>query len=389
MPGFQIAYGALVRVRDSSPESVGPYDKEAMTLFDYRTDHLPDDNTAQKAPTFMYAMPLQGNRIFFEETSLVARPAISFQVCKDRYLRRLQHLGIQVEELEEEEFCYIPMGGPLPEKNQRIVGFGGASAMVHPSTGYTLCRTLMGAVYLAQSILESFSAPSFDPEKAAAEAYHSIWSPENIRQRNFAVFGGEFLMKQDVQGLRGFFDGFFALPIQMWTGFLAGWPGLPHNHLHDSWHKRLWFGLLFVSKLPANVAFDMLASIATYTITDGIALPQSVTPFFGQPHSYRHHLRPLAFHLGDVAAKAEARDMIQASNLTKHLPVAFAKNKKTTNASLNTYNITTTVATLSTDQKLPHASAKTDKETNLASTSTHNNINPSSSPSSPEQISFQ
>ena len=41
--------------------SIGPYDKEAMTLFDYRTDHFIeqsiDEEKAFKAPTFMYAMP--------------------------------------------------------------------------------------------------------------------------------------------------------------------------------------------------------------------------------------------------------------------------------------------------------------------------------------------
>ncbi|KAL3761839.1 hypothetical protein ACHAW5_001947 [Stephanodiscus triporus] len=37
-PGYQIAYECLVRVDESSvpdPDSMGPYSKEAMTLFDY------------------------------------------------------------------------------------------------------------------------------------------------------------------------------------------------------------------------------------------------------------------------------------------------------------------------------------------------------------------
>merc|ERR1712232_924488 len=91
-PGFQIAYGALVEVDESKVQDkskIGPYDKEAMTLFDYRTDHFdPSDEDsvtkAETAPTFMYAMPLEGNQIFFEETSLVARPAVSLQECKER-----------------------------------------------------------------------------------------------------------------------------------------------------------------------------------------------------------------------------------------------------------------------------------------------------------------
>mmetsp|Transcript_11469 Transcript_11469/g.15914 ORF Transcript_11469/g.15914 Transcript_11469/m.15914 type:complete len:643 (-) Transcript_11469:121-2049(-) len=328
-PGFQIAYGALVEVDETdSPDltHIGPYDKEAMTLFDYRTDHFPVDSVslrnAERAPTFMYAMPLENNRIFFEETSLVARPAISFQECKDRYLTRMEHLGIKISKVEEEEFCYIPMGGPLPAKDQRIIGFGGAAAMVHPSTGYHLCRAMMGAGAVAKVIRSELkNGENVNLDKAAAEAYHAIWSPSNIRQRNFAVYGGEFLMKQNVEGLRGFFDGFFRLPLELWGGFLAGWPGLPNNVNHETWNARLWFGLSFVSKLPLKVAVDMFTSIVAYSITNFPDLVQSVTPLMGEPEDYIHVEKPEL--MGDVAAKAEAKRMIAESRVTEDVPVAF------------------------------------------------------------------
>lgn len=333
-PGFQIAYGALVSVDESNVSDVthiGPYDKEAMTLFDYRTDHYETgggDNLTkvESAPTFMYAMPLKNNRIFFEETSLVARPAVSFQECKDRCFQRLDHLGIKVVDIEEEEFCYIPMGGPLPAKDQRVIAFGGAAAMVHPSTGYNLCRNMMGACEVAKVIAEGLSSSTnVSLDKVSASAYHAMWSPSNIRQRNFAVFGGEFLMKQNVKGLRGFFDGFFRLPLEMWSGFLAGWPGLPNNSNHESWNARLLFGLTFVSKLPPSVAIDMLLSIVTYSISQGLPLPQSVTPFLGEPEGYEYVERPK--NQGDVAAKNEARKMIEASKVEEQVPVAFEKEE--------------------------------------------------------------
>jgi lycopene beta-cyclase len=339
-PGFQIAYGALVTVDETDvPDKthIGPYDKEAMTLFDYRTDHFQDESSlkkvAENVPTFMYAMPLKDNRIFFEETSLVARPAVSFQDCKDRCFRRLDHLGIKVVDILEEEFCYIPMGGPLPAKDQRVVAFGGASAMVHPSTGYNLCRNLMGAGAVAKVIVEGLKDDDGTPnlDKVAAAAYHAMWSPSNIRQRNFAVFGGEFLMKQNVEGLRGFFDGFFRLPMEMWSGFLAGWPGLPNNDKHETWLARLVFGLTFVSKLPPKVALDMLFSIVTYSITEGIALPQAVTPFFGEPDSYLYVERPK--NQGDVAAKNEARKMISESKIHNEIPVPFEDESVNSDAS--------------------------------------------------------
>lgn len=330
-PGFQIAYGVLVEVDSalSNPE-IGPYDKEAMTLFDYRTDHFDADDAArisnvERAPTFMYAMPLYDNFIFFEETSLVARPAVSFQECKDRCFQRLKYHGINVKSVIEEEFCYIPMGGALPIRDQRVMALGGTAAMVHPSTGYSICRCLMGAADMASAVQKELLLQDENneiiPDKVAAAAYHALWSPDNIRQRNFSVFGGEFLMKQNVVGLRGFFDGFFRLPLALWAGFLAGWPGLPNNEKHETWLARLWFGLSFVVRLPPPVALDMLTSIFTYSLAEGTPLLQSVTPFFGEPAGYEYKRN--MDRIGDVAAKEEARKMIQESAVVPDIPVAF------------------------------------------------------------------
>lgn len=56
---------------------------------------------ASREPTFMYAMPMgttpEGKtKVFFEETSLVARPPMSFDECKKRMELRLKHLGTKV-----------------------------------------------------------------------------------------------------------------------------------------------------------------------------------------------------------------------------------------------------------------------------------------------------
>ena len=48
---------------------------------------------------------------------------------------RLQHLGVKVTHMEDEEYCLIPMGGVLPRLPQRVLGIGGTGGMVHPSTG--------------------------------------------------------------------------------------------------------------------------------------------------------------------------------------------------------------------------------------------------------------
>lgn len=339
-PGYQIAYGAVVDIEPNGrPNQIGPYDVNSMTLFDYRTDHLREGSILQKhsmsSPTFCYVMPLGSSRMFVEETSLVARPAVSFRECEELLKQRLAYHNITVKNISEIEHCYIPMGGPLPARNQRIVGYGGAAAMVHPSTGYHLCRCLMGAVPVAETIRYEILEAKSVPDKVAAAAYHAIWSPERIRQRNFAVFGGEFLMKQNVKNLRRFFLGFFRLPVEQWGGFLAAWTGLPNNEHHETWYARLWYGFLFLTKLPLPVAVDMLASVLTYTAQElfkegsDLTLLQSVTPFFGTPVSYEYRGDPQLDNAGDIKAKQEAREMIEASSGTAELPNSFLSSAGT------------------------------------------------------------
>ena len=204
------------------------------------------------------------------------------------------------------------MGGALPARDQRILGLGGAATMVHPSTGYHICRCLMGASSVAKVIQEELALEQPNIDRAVASSYDALWSPGNIRQRNFATFGGEFLMKQNVVGLRGFFDGFFKLPLELWGGFLAGWPGLAYNENHESWEKRIWFGLNFIVKLPLPVAADMFLSIVSYSLTENFSLIQSVTPLLGDPPSYKYKRNMDS--IGDVAAKEEAVGMIRRSN---------------------------------------------------------------------------
>lgn len=326
LPGFQIAWGF-----EGIVEGNTHYDPEAMTLFDYRTDHLSSDPAWEKDaidnPTFMYVMPLGpvpgesgAQRVFFEETSLVARPGVSFEECKRRCFARLEHLGISIRpgSITDEEFCYIPMGGALPEPGQRIVAFGGAAATVHPATGYQLCRMMASSGDVAQAIGREFAkGAAFQPDAAAAAAYNAIWGPENQAQREFAVFGGEFLMSCDVTVLRAWFDGFFRLPEPLWAGFLAGWPSLPGNDNHESWWSRLAFGLQLVVKLPLPVAAKLVSAIIGFSLDYGTPLLRSVTPLFGAPAAYTWQPAVPADEVGDPAAKREARAMIAAGKADK------------------------------------------------------------------------
>jgi lycopene beta-cyclase len=98
-PGYQGAYGVMVEVESH------PFPLDKMLFMDWRDSHL-DDAPAMKAanaklPTFLYVMPFSPTKIFVEETSLVAKPAISFPELKERLDLRMKHLGIKVPTLPQ------------------------------------------------------------------------------------------------------------------------------------------------------------------------------------------------------------------------------------------------------------------------------------------------
>ena len=101
---------------------------------------------------------------------------------------------------------------------------------------------------------------------------------------------------------------------------MAGWPGLAYNESHETWLRRILFGVNFIVKLPPEVALDMAASIVQYSLKT-TQLLQSVTPFFGEPYSYEYDRN--MDRIGDVAAKKEARAMIAQSQVVEELPVMF------------------------------------------------------------------
>jgi lycopene beta-cyclase len=59
--------------------------------------------------------------VFLEETSLVGKGMrrLTFEECKKRLYKRLAFHRMSVLGVREEEYCYIPMGGELPDLRQR------------------------------------------------------------------------------------------------------------------------------------------------------------------------------------------------------------------------------------------------------------------------------
>ncbi|PXF46251.1 Lycopene beta cyclase, chloroplastic [Gracilariopsis chorda] len=221
-PGYQAAYGIECIVSDKGY----PYHSDEMLLMDFRDDHMQtpqDKRQSNQHPTFIYVMPMdsgKGRHVFFEETSLVASPAMDFGVLKERLHKRLDYYGVKVEQLLEEEFCLIPMGGEMPNLDQRVVAFGGAAAFVHPATGYMIARALKLSEDVADIIADELSQGG-QPDLVSRRIWSRIWNEGRRRQRDFFNFGGEYLQHIDLQTTRDFFAAFFDLPTQQWADFLS------------------------------------------------------------------------------------------------------------------------------------------------------------------------
>lgn len=209
VPAVQTAVGWLCEV----PRH--PFRPGEMLLMDWTA--ATDD--AEGPPSFLYAMPLGADRLFVEETSLAARPAVPFDLLRGRLGARLARLGIQVTRVVDHEHCWIPMGTALPRKDQRTIGFGAAASMVHPATGYQIARVLAQADPLADAVLAGLSD---GPDAAAARAWHTLWPADRVRAWELYTFGLTFLTGLDTRQVQSFFRAFFALSDADWQLYLSG-----------------------------------------------------------------------------------------------------------------------------------------------------------------------
>ncbi|XP_061359741.1 lycopene epsilon cyclase, chloroplastic isoform X1 [Gastrolobium bilobum] len=220
----QTAYGVEVEVENN------PYDPSLMVFMDYR-DYMKQNVQCLEAnyPTFLYAMPMSRTRVFFEETCLVSKDAMPFDLLKKKLFSRLNTMGIRITKTYEEEWSYIPVGGSLPNTEQKNLAFGAAASMVHPATGYSVVRSLSEAPKYASAIASILKegretdiiTHERSKENLSMQAWNTLWPQERKRQRAFFLFGLALILQLDIEGIRTFFRTFFCLPNWMWQGFLG------------------------------------------------------------------------------------------------------------------------------------------------------------------------
>lgn len=263
---YQAAYGIEAEV------DVYPYAKDEMVLMDFRDEHMTtraEREASERQPTFLYVFPMSERRAFFEETSVIQTQAVSFDELKSRLYKRLQHMGIEVKRVIDEEQSLIPMGGKLPDRSQRVVAFGGAALLVHPATGYMVGRTVRLAHRIAKRVKHGLDrvGANGDVMQVAASCWDELWGVKVRRQRDFLMFGAELLESLGMAESRAFFHAFFKVPRDLWCRFLS----------YDLDHPvvRVQFALMFFLVANNHIRFRLLSALVTL---GGWRMVRSITP---------------------------------------------------------------------------------------------------------------
>ncbi len=205
----QVGYGELLEV-DRHPFRCGE-----MALMDFRSL---DDGEA--LPTFGTALPLDFNRIFVEETSLISTVAVSRAMLERRLHRRMERLGIASARVVRTHKTHVPRTRALPLRDQRTLGYGAAASMVHPASGHHVARSLTRAPAVAQAIVDQLDQAS-SLDEASRAVWAAIWPRDDVLQWELYNFGARFLYQLDQDRTERFFDAFFSLPAEDWAGFFS------------------------------------------------------------------------------------------------------------------------------------------------------------------------
>ncbi len=209
---FQSAYGVLAEVEGTTAS-------DYVTLMDFR-DPAPDvEALPGDVPSFLYSMPWPDGRWFFEETVLVAKPAIPVEILKGRLERRLERHGIGLVRIDEVEHCVIGMDVAPPERDCAVLCFGAAAGLVHPATGYSFVESFRRAPRVALAIMEVLESGVTAKSRGVLE--DAIWSPDERKCHALFQFGSNAVAGFNAEDTRKFMNAFFALPTERWAAYLS------------------------------------------------------------------------------------------------------------------------------------------------------------------------
>ncbi|MGK8488985.1 lycopene cyclase family protein [Nocardia asiatica] len=162
-------------------------------------DWRSDNGAPSGAPrSFLYAVPLDDERMLLEETCLAGRPALTGAELRTRLRHRLRARGVELTGAEPVEHVRFPVQGGRPGPRR----FGAAGGFLHPATGYSVGAALASADAMAAGQ---------DVWPAAARAVHRLRSA-----------GLRVLLALPPEDIPVFFDSFFTLSPAAQRAYLSG-----------------------------------------------------------------------------------------------------------------------------------------------------------------------
>ncbi|MCP4805736.1 MAG: lycopene cyclase family protein [Proteobacteria bacterium] len=195
----QLALGATLEAR---------HGLDRPLLMDFRGE--------DEVPTFLYALPLDADRVFVEETTLISEHPPPSAELESRLRARLARMGWTGPLLVNER-CRIPMDAGLPDFGV-VPGFGAAGGLVHPATGYQLAA----ALNLAGPFVAALDATWDQSAEDAAQAmWTAIWPTSARRAHALQTWGARFVADLGRSDQAAFLSSFLALPRRHVDAYLG------------------------------------------------------------------------------------------------------------------------------------------------------------------------
>ncbi|WP_084350880.1 lycopene cyclase family protein [Millisia brevis] len=216
---LQTAFGVVV-ARDVAAAVLGGAD---AVLMDWRSS---GDERPGEPPSFLYAVPLPGDRVLLEETCLIGRPGPGIDRLRVRLRRRLQAVGVEPDRTgpdsaapesgdsteviatETVRFAMVS-ADERPWRSDIAVAFGARGGLGHPATGYSVAAGLREAEAVARAI-----ATGHDPVRA-------LWPWRARLIHGTLARAATVLEDLDTARMQKFFGAFFAMPVARQRDFLS------------------------------------------------------------------------------------------------------------------------------------------------------------------------
>ncbi|MCJ0906145.1 lycopene cyclase family protein [Rhodococcus sp. ARC_M6] len=197
----QTAFGIVVNRASAEPA----LDGNDAWFMDWRQDN---GTRAGGQPSFLYAVPLDSERMLLEETCLVGRPPIPLTELKRRLHIRLDNRGVVAPEGPPVERVRFGVEPP-PGLRGPIFRFGARGGLMHPGTGYSVAAALNEADIVASAI-----ARGDDPLR-------ELWPHSARGVAALRRVGLNALLTLDPEDVEAFFARFFALPVDQQRAYLS------------------------------------------------------------------------------------------------------------------------------------------------------------------------